>query len=208
MALPLLISGGNQALRLKQVDLVPGPDLMVVDPVLTIGISSVRSVEKFLQRRPYQKAIKTVVFTRADKLTLPAQHALLKTLEEPPAHSQIILLCDSEEQLLATIVSRCLVRHLAAVTMTPDQLQATGSVFEQLCQASTSQKLALVTAHSANTETAQAFVTAQLHYLHQQLKNQPQTVNVQLIKALNQALMALKFNVNPKLTLEVLSLHY
>ena len=208
MPLPLLITGGNQEQRLKQVNLTPNPDLLVIDPVLTIGIAAVRALEKFLQRKPYQQPLKTVVITQADKLTLPAQQALLKTLEEPPAHSQIILLCQSEEQLLPTIVSRCLVKKLAAVSPTKDELQVQEKIYSQLCRVGTGQRFSLMETYAGNSETAKDFVTGQLHYLHQQLKTHPETVNVKLIKALNQALTALKFNVNPKLTLEVLSLSY
>jgi hypothetical protein len=43
----------------------------------------------------------------ANKLTLPAQHALLKSLEEPPLNVRIILCCNSAESLLETIQSRC-----------------------------------------------------------------------------------------------------
>lgn len=208
MSLPLLITGGSQEQRRQQISLDPQPDLLVVEPDITIGIGAVRALEKFLQRKPYQQPVKTVVITQADKLTLPAQQALLKTLEEPPARSQIILLCASETQLLPTIVSRCLVKKLAAVRPTKDELQAKEKIFSQLCRAETGQRFSLMAASAANSETAQDFVTGQLHYLHQQLKTHPETTNVKLVRALNQALSALKFNVNPKLTLEVLSLSY
>lgn len=208
MSLPLIISGADHQQRLKQVELTPNPDRLIISSEKNIGIGAVRSLEKFLQRRPYREPVKTVVVTQADKLTLPAQQALLKTLEEPPAHSQIILLCPSEDQLLPTIVSRCLVKRLAAVNPTKDELQTQEKIYSQLCRAGTAQRFSLIAAAAANSATAQQFVTSQLHYLHRRLKTNPETVNVKLIKALNQALAALKFNVNPKLTLEILSLSY
>lgn len=208
MSLPFLITGGNLEKRLGQVNLTPNPDLLVIDPEKSVGISNVRSLEKFLQRKPYQLPVKTAIITQADRLTLPAQQALLKTLEEPPAHSQIILLCPNENQLLPTIVSRCLVKRLAEVDSTKNELISQEKIFNQLCRAETGQRFALVASYGANSATAQQFVSDQLHYLHHRLKTHPETANVKLIKALNQALAALKFNVNPKLTLEILSLNY
>lgn len=208
MSLPLIISGADHQQRLKQVELTPNPDRLIISSEKNIGIGSVRALEKFLQRKPYQEDSKTAVITQADKLTLPAQQALLKTLEEPPAHSQIILLCPSEDRLLPTIVSRCLVKRLAAVNPTKDELQTQEKIYSQLCRAGTAQKFNLMSVYSTNSATAQQFATSQLCYLHHRLKTHSETVNVRLIRALNRALVALKFNVNPKLTLEVLSLNY
>ena len=190
MSLPWLITGGSQQQRLDLAQIKSGPDWLVIDPEKSIGISAVRSLEKFLQRKPYQAPIKTAIITQAEKLTLPAQQALLKTLEEPPAHSQIILLCPSEEQLLPTIVSRCLVKHLAETELVPGRIEPPA------------------VEAAAGAETARKFITNQLRYLQYELRRHPETANVRLIKALNLALTALKFNVNPKLTLEILSLNY
>src|SRR3989344_3275712 len=204
MSLSLLITGGNHQRRLQQVKPEPNPDLLVIDPEKRVGIGAVRFLEKFLQRKPYQEPVKTAVITQADKLTLPAQQALLKTLEEPPDHSQIILLCPSESQLLDTIVSRCLVKRLPTVNLTEVEFASQEKIFKQLCRADTGQKFALMSAYSTNSEAAQQFVSGQLLYLHRQLQTHPETAKVKLIKALDQALRALKFNLNPKLTLEVL----
>ena len=184
MSLPLLIVGGRNEFK-------PDPDLKLIEPENnSIGIKEIRELEKFLQRKPYHDPVKTVVITQADKLTLPAQQALLKTLEEPPAHSQIILLCPNENLLLPTIVSRCQVKYLSETELVP------GRIEPPTAEA------------AASSETAREFVINQLRYLQYELRRHPETVNVKLIKALNQALTALKFNVNPKLTLDVLSLSY
>ena len=190
MSLSLLITGGNHQRRLQQVKPEPNPDLLVIDPEKRVGIGAVRFLEKFLQRKPYQEPVKTVVIARADKLTLPAQQALLKTLEEPPARSQIILLCPSENQLLPTIVSRCFVKRLSETELVPGRIEPPPAEA------------------AVSVETAREFITSQLGSLQYELRQHPETVNVQLIQALKQALAALKFNVNPKLTLDVLSLSY
>lgn len=190
MSLPLLIVGGRYQQRREQVRLKPDPDLLVIEPDRSIGIKAVRELEQFLQRKPYAKPLKTVVIPRAELLTLPAQQALLKTLEEPPDHSQIILLAENESQLLPTVISRCLVRRL------PDPDPVSGRLERPDAAAATS------------PAAAKTFVRRQLQYCHHRLRADPETVNIRLIRALILALSALDANVNPKLTLDVLSLSY
>jgi hypothetical protein len=190
MSLPLLIVGGSPAARRAEVDLTPEPDRLVIQPEKTSGINAVRRLIQFLQRRPYSRPVKTAIIDAADKLTLPAQQALLKILEEPPARSRIILLCPSESRLLPTLVSRCLVRRLPETSQTPGLI-------------------APPSAEAAETiETARAFVINQLYCLQSELRQRPETVNLQLIRALLLAERALTANVNPKLTLAVLALSY
>jgi hypothetical protein len=216
MSIPLLIVGGTQEERRAEVDLVPNPDLLVIEPdkpALTrrgrsIGIKEIRSLQKFLQRKPYKKDKKTVVVGQAETMTLAAQQAILKTLEEPPANSQIILLCQHEHQLLDTIVSRCRVKKISDPVLNESALKTQEKLYLQLSRAKIPERFTLVAAYSTNNLSAKEFVTQQLYYLHHLLRQKPETVNVKLITALDKARAALKVNVNPKLTLEVLSLAY
>jgi DNA polymerase-3 subunit delta' len=48
-----------------------------------------------------------IILDGADRLTMPAANALLKTLEEPPKTTQFFLLAENEEAVLPTIRSRC-----------------------------------------------------------------------------------------------------
>lgn len=200
MSLPVLIVGGSSKQRREQVNFKPHPDLMVLGSQNAISIRQVRELEKFLQRRPYERLEKTVVIDDAERLTLPAQHALLKTLEEPPANSQIILLCPNQNLLLPTLISRCLVKRLKPAEFDPEWLKQQEWIFKHFNQAAAEA--------GANSQTAKEFITNQLRYLHYKLRSSPNKADVKLIKALNLALSALKVNVNPKLTLDVLSLSY
>ncbi len=58
-------------------------------------------------------------FLFANQLTLPAQNALLKSLEEPPEHVTIILSCVAAESVLETIQSRCQVLSIASKKSLP-----------------------------------------------------------------------------------------
>lgn len=66
----------------------------------------VKGLEPWLAKRPYQAQHRIAVIRDAHLMTPEASNALLKTLEDPPAHSVIILIAD-EYNILETIVSRC-----------------------------------------------------------------------------------------------------
>lgn len=74
----------------------------------SIGIESVRELEHFLNLKVPRAAKfnRAIIIEDADKLTLEAQNALLKTLEEPPEATIIVLTANHEQTLLPTINSR------------------------------------------------------------------------------------------------------
>jgi DNA polymerase III gamma/tau subunit len=90
----------------------PHPDFLLIQAHPSISINDIRQIQKFLSRRPYQAKIKAVVLAEAELMTIPAQNAFLKTLEEPPANSLIVLGSQNQDQLLATIISRCQIINL------------------------------------------------------------------------------------------------
>lgn len=86
-----------------------GPDLLLVsnEDRNSIGIEKVRQVISWLTTKPFQSRIKTVIIENAHLMTVEAQNALLKNLEEPPGNAQIVLAAHHKSWLLPTIVSRC-----------------------------------------------------------------------------------------------------
>jgi DNA polymerase III subunit delta' len=71
------------------------------------GPLTVRSLQQFLRRRTFQGRWKAAVVADANRLNPAAANALLKTLEEPPPSSLILLLANSVAGLPPTILSRC-----------------------------------------------------------------------------------------------------
>ncbi len=65
------------------------------------------SLQEFLAKRPYMGGARVAVLARADRLTEQAANSLLKTVEEPPPGSHLLLTATTAEGLPATIVSRC-----------------------------------------------------------------------------------------------------
>jgi DNA polymerase-3 subunit delta' len=72
-----------------------------------IGVDRIRELKRFMQLRPMLGKSKVTIIDEAASLTVAAQNALLKTLEEPPAHSLLILVASNPDALLATVRSRC-----------------------------------------------------------------------------------------------------
>ena len=62
--------------------------------------------------KPYSNRYKIYIIPEADLLTVQAQNALLKTIEEPPEYAIIFLLTENADSLLPTIRSRCVMLKL------------------------------------------------------------------------------------------------
>lgn len=78
----------------------------------SFGVDDVRNIIEEVSKKPYEGNEKVIIIHEGDKLTIQAQNALLKTIEEPPKGVFIILLSESLELLLDTIKSRCQVYKL------------------------------------------------------------------------------------------------
>ena len=78
----------------------------------SMGVDEVREIIEEVSKRPYEGEKKVIIIHEGSKLTIQAQNALLKTIEEPPQGVYIILLAESLETLLETIKSRCQVYKL------------------------------------------------------------------------------------------------
>ena len=94
----------------KMAALGTHPDLHLVkrDPEKKdLSVEAIRSVCNTLQLKPYYGRCAVAIFDNAHEMNLPASNALLKTLEEPPANTYLILVTDSPQTLPETIVSRC-----------------------------------------------------------------------------------------------------
>ncbi|HUG29123.1 MAG TPA: DNA polymerase III subunit [Candidatus Limnocylindria bacterium] len=75
----------------------------------------VRDLVRDLSLHPVEGGMRVAIVTAADRMTEDAQSAFLKTLEEPPARTVLILTAADEERLLPTIRSRCVRLRLGPV---------------------------------------------------------------------------------------------
>lgn len=79
-------------------------------------IESIREIKNTLWLAPNESEQKIYILLNAENMTAEAQNALLKSLEEPPAHARFILTCDNRRSLLDTIISRSTVYTLEPPT--------------------------------------------------------------------------------------------
>jgi DNA polymerase-3 subunit delta' len=70
-------------------------------------VDEVRELIRRVSVKPFEGGLHTVIVDDAEKMTLQAQNALLKTLESPPGGAVFFLLTTTPSQLLPTVVSRC-----------------------------------------------------------------------------------------------------
>ena len=85
------------------------PDFLYIEPDgNSIKIEQIRYLQRKIQEKPIISDKKVYIINDADKMTTEAQNCLLKTLEEPPEYSTIILIGSNENAFLNTIKSRCM----------------------------------------------------------------------------------------------------
>ena len=107
------------------------PDLFLALPEAgkkDIGIGRIREMTEFLSRSAYSGLARTAIIPNAERLTLAAANALLKTLEEPADKAYLLLTTLSPGGLLPTIRSRCQILALPG----PDPETAADWLGEQL----------------------------------------------------------------------------
>lgn len=84
------------------------PDIHIIDTgSAEIKIEYIRQLQKEINYRPYEGKKKVFIINNAHNLNIEASNAFLKTLEEPPGNSIIILITDKPSLLFKTILSRC-----------------------------------------------------------------------------------------------------
>lgn len=82
----------------------------------TIGVEDIRGqINGTVAIKPYSSPRKVYIMNEAEKMTVQAQNALLKTLEEPPEYTVILLLTTNMDTLLPTILSRCVLLNMKPV---------------------------------------------------------------------------------------------
>jgi DNA polymerase III subunit delta' len=92
----------------------PNPDSPRAAP--TLRIEAVRDLERKASHRPVEGPWNVFVLDDAEKMTPQAAQAFLKTLEEPPARTLIVLILPHRRALPPTVLSRCQVVRFAPVT--------------------------------------------------------------------------------------------
>ncbi len=103
----------KQALSLNQPDIIR----VMHEKPNTISVEDIRTqINGDIMIRPYSSPYKIYIVDEAEKLSVQAQNALLKTIEEPPVYAVLLLLTTNAGMLLQTIRSRCVILELKPVS--------------------------------------------------------------------------------------------
>ena len=86
---------------------VSDKDLYEIDAASNRGIDEIRALREGVYAMPFDSPYKFYIIDEAHMLTTPAWNALLKTLEEPPAHAMFVLATTEQDKVPDTIQSRC-----------------------------------------------------------------------------------------------------
>lgn len=235
----LLIVGGTKKERLDKaqtmikktlnlkLDFGKGhPDLLVLEPANSLGIEQIRQLQKKLALKPYSANLKVALLVQAEKLTLPGQNALLKTLEEPPQKSLIILTAVKSDLLLPTIVSRCqLVRLIpkTEIKLAKKEIALQLANLEAILKSSPGEKISQAEKITKNRDQASQFCQNQLFLwreimlaktassssanpLMRRLLKLKLSQIIFGLKAVQRTLNLVEANVNHRLTIEALLL--
>lgn len=208
-----LIVGKTEQQRTKQAEeLLSQEGAEEIQLLVPIGkthtINSIRELTRTLGLRAPVK--RGVLVEEAEKLTTEAANAFLKTLEEPPQDTIIVLTAPNKGSVLETIASRCLVKDLGLgeVELNAKQKEKAQETFEKLRHGGVGERFKFVDTVK-DRENAILFVVGQIYAAREAMtkENKPKE-HATLIDALVQTHKDLEANVNTKLTLTELMLAY
>lgn len=174
----ILIISTSEAARTKTIEerlaswhISPFDRIMLTHEAPSIGIADVRVFQKRLSLAPQQGKFVAGIISEAELLTLDAQQALLKTLEEPPANAYILLGVRDSALLLPTIISRCIcITVMGPDPKEHDDWKHTVSEITTIVGSSPGQKLALLSAIGKTKEDMSLWVDRAIVSLRLQLR--------------------------------------
>ena len=112
----------------RKIDSGIHPDFLLLSPEGgLIRIEEIRAIDDLLSLKAFEAIYKVVVVDDADMMNQSAANAFLKTLEEPPGNSLIILISSNPDRLPDTIRSRC-----SRINFTPLALEACEEIIKKV----------------------------------------------------------------------------
>lgn len=97
----------GKCINCKMVQNSSHPDIIEIDAASNNGVDEVRNLIDKVKYAPMQGKYKVYIIDEVHMMTTGAFNALLKTIEEPPAHVVFILATTEPNKVIPTIISRC-----------------------------------------------------------------------------------------------------
>jgi DNA polymerase-3 subunit delta' len=112
----LALSGDfcGQCLPCRKIEKLSHPDVQVVEPEKNVlKIEQVRALQQDIVLKPLEGRKKAVIIDQAETMNAQAANCLLKTLEEPPEDTVLVLIARAVSDMLPTVLSRCQLLHFS-----------------------------------------------------------------------------------------------
>lgn len=197
----------KEAEKLIKSEKIHDLDVFTFESEKAVGIADIRSINSKIFLKPLKGEKKAVVIETFLGMTPDSQNAFLKTLEEPPL-STIIILKAFENIFLPTILSRCkLITLDTKIEVEETEVKTIENVLDSLIN-KTSDPLKLAQDLSKDKEQALKYLEKLIVVTREKMLNNPTEKNyVYILKTLSKYLLLLKkSNVNIRLALENLFL--
>lgn len=222
-----IIRSKNQQFCLEQIknftkrdsidNLLTSVDTLLIVPEISIGIEEVRQMREWVSNKPHNQPNKIVYIDNAEKLTIEAQNALLKVLEEPPLNVYLFLICQNSDVLLPTIQSRC---QLISDPQfyEAENIQLDSALFNKIINSHQGKRLVIAEENGLfkDRQVAIDFINQFILYLRNLMLNQyndnkqksksellDQTLMLNMVKSAQKTAVYLNANVNVRLAIEV-----
>jgi len=171
-----------------------------------MGIEDVRNIQKATLLKPFRGKIKAVIIDTYANITLEAQNALLKILEEPPANTIMIITTTKKELILPTIISRCkvIVLQEKEIKLTQDDFSKFENALTILLNGKTGDKLKIAEVIAVNKENATLWLEKMAVFVKNKLtQNNKNFKYLNLLKELQKTYKIIEStNVNQRVALE------
>jgi DNA polymerase III subunit delta' len=119
----------DECLSCRKIENRTHPDFFFIEPIKStptareaiIKIEPIRELQRKLAFRPYEGKVKVAVIDDADLMNPQAANSFLKTLEEPPSATMLVLISSHPFKLLPTLISRC--QAIQFQPLTPENIK-------------------------------------------------------------------------------------
>ncbi|MBC8230657.1 DNA polymerase III subunit delta' [bacterium] len=185
----------DRCISCRKIDDSNHPDVRIIRPEgAWMKIDQIRQLQRQISRRPMEGRYKVYILTDVERMNLPAANSFLKTLEEPPGASVLILLTSNYSALLLTIRSRCQLVRFFPIPPTVlqnqliEKLKLTETKAKQITLLSggkVGKALELAKEENINTETTIPNILKrpqliEIFKITENLNNQPESLDILL----------------------------
>ncbi len=207
-----IVSSKNKDQLLREVDKICKEkkinkfDVNFLESEKQIGIPDIRNFQKNAYLKPFKSKEKLLVLFAVNGITIEAQNALLKILEEPPLNTIIILAVENTDLILPTVLSRCKIIKLKDNKETDEEKYLL--LLESIKKAGIGERLKIAEKLSKEKENILLILKELIEILRRDLICSPTKEKIKAIKAFQKTYAIIKTtNANRRLVIENLLLN-